>query len=382
MPSPITVTGGATNALRNLLNSLFLRKVGTQILTDAATVAFDVSLGSNAQVTLNASRIIGNPTNARAGDSGHLVIVQPGGGNAVATWGSAWKHAGGTDRILSTTGGARDVLEWYTPDGTNFEILTATAAPEEGGPIVVADAFARYSLTDLEIGDIVHQTDTDTDYEWDGPDETVVGLRVGNSGNNSSRSLHQDIGTLNGKRNYQTWGYGLPEEPTISGVFWTGTEWHLTDNQSAVLYRSTDDVAFPWLVTTWINGPGGGSNPQPILYPVTQGEIDAGVRVAGAANAGAPTNGIYTPRGIVYGHPKYNKFGAPDDDYLQAIGHGGSSMTIWHELVFEEGGLVMYESDYGAFPWLANWTTSYATGAVPSVDRHDAVVEANWTALP
>ncbi len=128
MSAPVLVTGGASRLLRNLLNAFLTRSTGTQALTDATTVAFDVSLGHNAHVTLTTSRIFGAPTNARAGDRGILRITQPAGGSALATWNAVWKHAGGTDTVLSTGANAVDTLAWYSPDGTVFEILSATKA--------------------------------------------------------------------------------------------------------------------------------------------------------------------------------------------------------------------------------------------------------------
>lgn len=128
MSAPVLVTRGASRLLRDILNAFLTRFTGVQTLTDAATIAFDVSLGANAHVTLTTSRTFGAPTNARAGDKGILRITQPAGGSALATWNAAWKHPAGTDTVLSTGANAVDTLVWYSPDGTTFEIIAAAKA--------------------------------------------------------------------------------------------------------------------------------------------------------------------------------------------------------------------------------------------------------------
>jgi len=84
-------------------------------LTDAATVALDLSTGLNFTLTLTTSRILGNPSNVKDGQRGSIVITQPGGGSAVLTFGANWKNTSGI--VLSTTGSAKDVL-YYSIEGS------------------------------------------------------------------------------------------------------------------------------------------------------------------------------------------------------------------------------------------------------------------------
>ncbi len=123
----LTDNVGISAAAGSKIDANFTR-LGHQILTDAATIAFDVSLGCNAKVTLAGSRTMAAPTNAVAGDGGRITFVQDATGSRIITWNSAWKHPSGTDTVLTTTASAVDTLEWYTPDGTTFHIVGATKA--------------------------------------------------------------------------------------------------------------------------------------------------------------------------------------------------------------------------------------------------------------
>ncbi len=377
MSSQVVVTGGTTKGLQNLLNTFFTRKTGVQVLTDAATIAFDTSLGVNASVALTTSRIIGNPTNAQPGDSGHLTIIQPVAGSALATWGSAWRHAGGTDFVLSTEGGTIDTIYWYTPDGIVFEILSAPLpAPEGGGLITVANALARYGLSGVEVGDIVHQTDNNTDYEWLGVSSTIVGCVVGPNGTIGWDSHFTDRGTLNGKRRYQTGGFD--DSATISAVYWDGDEWLITDNQGDRIYASSDAVAFPWLVTTWTVGVAGNA-PVPEVTTLLDGDVDAGVTVSGIEINFAGSNGFYTSRGFqTFNYVNYNLLGSPDSAIDRAIRNGGFSYDIVHD------GSALYQGSTANvnYPWETAYTADSAAPPSPTVTRNDYINENNWSATP
>lgn len=59
---------------------------------------------------------------------------------------------------------------------------------------------------------------------------------------------------------------GDGDSPTWS-VLWadsgSGQGWYITNGSAEVLYYSLDDVAGPWLCTTWVAG--SGSNPLPVI---------------------------------------------------------------------------------------------------------------------
>lgn len=97
-----------------------------QTLVDAATVAYDVSAGRNANVTLTADRVI-NWTNPVAGQRGTVRVVQDGvGGHSITAYQLAGVagdvlFAGGVAPTLTGAASAQDVLEWYY-DGTQLHV--------------------------------------------------------------------------------------------------------------------------------------------------------------------------------------------------------------------------------------------------------------------
>ena len=92
--------------------------IASQILTDGATINWDVSLGSVATVTLGGNRIIAAPTNLKIG-SYILHIIQDGSGNRTVTWNSVFKWPAGVAPVLTTTGNRRDLFS-FVCDGTNL----------------------------------------------------------------------------------------------------------------------------------------------------------------------------------------------------------------------------------------------------------------------
>ena len=94
-------------------------------LTDAATIAVDMSTFVNATVTLGGNRTLGSPTNEKVGQSGAIVIVQDGTGSRTLAYGSEWKFAGGVAPVLSTAAGSVDVL-FYMVRATGFVLASLT----------------------------------------------------------------------------------------------------------------------------------------------------------------------------------------------------------------------------------------------------------------
>jgi hypothetical protein len=81
-------------------------------LTDAATIAVDLSAGINFSVTLGGNRTLGAPTNAKVGQAGSIWITQDGTGSRTLAYASAWKTAGGVAPVLTTTAAAVDRLDY------------------------------------------------------------------------------------------------------------------------------------------------------------------------------------------------------------------------------------------------------------------------------
>lgn len=87
-------------------------------LTDASTVAVDMSTGFNFSVTLGGNRTLGNPTNTKNNQSGVISILQDGAGSRTLAYGSNWKFASGTAPVLTTTAAARDLLFYQVISST------------------------------------------------------------------------------------------------------------------------------------------------------------------------------------------------------------------------------------------------------------------------
>lgn len=87
-------------------------------LTDAATIAVDMSTFINAAVTLAGNRTLGQPSNTKVGQTGVIRIVQDGTGSRTLAYHADWKFAGGVDPTLSTAAGTEDLL-FYQVIGAN-----------------------------------------------------------------------------------------------------------------------------------------------------------------------------------------------------------------------------------------------------------------------
>jgi hypothetical protein len=91
------------------------------VLTDAATIAWDMAEGTDAIVTLGGDRTLGAPTNVRAGMSGNLFVVQPSsGGPRLLAYHANWKSPGGTDPVASTAANAVDVISYVAKSSTEI----------------------------------------------------------------------------------------------------------------------------------------------------------------------------------------------------------------------------------------------------------------------
>lgn len=88
-------------------------------LTDAATVAVDLSAGINFTLGIGGNRTLGNPSNTKNGQTGVIVITQDGTGSRTLAYSSSWKFAGGTAPVLTTTAGAVDWLFYQVLDSTH-----------------------------------------------------------------------------------------------------------------------------------------------------------------------------------------------------------------------------------------------------------------------
>ena len=100
---------------------------GTPVaLTDASTIAIDMSLGNNFTVTLGGNRTLGAPTNVTAGQSGVIVVTQDGTGSRTLGYNTIYKFAGGSSNAptLTTTASAVDVLAYYVESSSRIAVTS------------------------------------------------------------------------------------------------------------------------------------------------------------------------------------------------------------------------------------------------------------------
>ena len=93
-------------------------------LTDAATIALDLSLSNNFSVTLAGNRTLGNPTNVVAGQSGVITVTQDATGSRTLAYGSNYKAVGGIANLpaLSTAAGTVDHIAYYVETATRIRL--------------------------------------------------------------------------------------------------------------------------------------------------------------------------------------------------------------------------------------------------------------------
>ena len=94
-------------------------------LTDAASVAVDLSLSNNFSLLttsgVGATRALANPSNAVAGQSG-IIAVTTDAASRLLTFGTNYKFAGGTAPTLSATSAAVDYYSYYVETATRIFI--------------------------------------------------------------------------------------------------------------------------------------------------------------------------------------------------------------------------------------------------------------------
>lgn len=89
---------------------------GSQVLTDAANISWDMDLGEVAKVTITDNRTIGNPTNLKIGTY-VLFVIQDGVGGHTLSFDTDFKWKGGIAPTLTATANAVDILT-FVSDGT------------------------------------------------------------------------------------------------------------------------------------------------------------------------------------------------------------------------------------------------------------------------
>lgn len=110
-------------------------------LTDAATIAIDVSLGVNFQVTLGGNRTLGNPTNATATKEVWLAVKQDATGGRTLAFGSDWIATDATTTVNSAAN-AVSIIYAVARDfgaGTKWYYTVEHSAESSGSSLTIQD---------------------------------------------------------------------------------------------------------------------------------------------------------------------------------------------------------------------------------------------------
>ena len=96
-------------------------------LTDAASIALDLATGNNFTVTLAGNRTLENPTNAVAGQTGQMYVIQDGTGSRTLAFGSNYKFPNGTAITISTSTSSVDLLVFNVRSSTAIDTVIVSA---------------------------------------------------------------------------------------------------------------------------------------------------------------------------------------------------------------------------------------------------------------
>jgi hypothetical protein len=90
-------------------------------LTDAASIAVDFALGNNFLVTIGGNRTLAAPTNAVAGQTGQIYVIQDGTGSRTLSYNSVYQFVSGAAPTLSTGAADVDILVYSTRSSTTID---------------------------------------------------------------------------------------------------------------------------------------------------------------------------------------------------------------------------------------------------------------------
>jgi hypothetical protein len=90
-------------------------------LTDAASIAVDFALGNNFLVTIGGNRTLAAPSNAVAGQTGQIYVIQDGTGSRTLSYNSAYQFVSGAAPTLSTGAADVDILVYSTRSSTTID---------------------------------------------------------------------------------------------------------------------------------------------------------------------------------------------------------------------------------------------------------------------
>jgi hypothetical protein len=92
-------------------------------LTDAASITSDFAKGNNFLVTIGGDRTLAAPSNAVAGQSGSIYIIQDGSGSRTLSYNTVWQFVSATVPTLSTGVGDVDMLVYMTRSASTIDAV-------------------------------------------------------------------------------------------------------------------------------------------------------------------------------------------------------------------------------------------------------------------
>jgi hypothetical protein len=92
-------------------------------LTDAASITSDFAKGNNFLVTIGGDRTLAAPSNAVAGQSGSIYIIQDGTGSRTLSYNTVWQFVSATVPTLSTGVGDVDMLVYMTRSASTIDAV-------------------------------------------------------------------------------------------------------------------------------------------------------------------------------------------------------------------------------------------------------------------
>ena len=92
-------------------------------LTDAASITSDFAKGNNFLVTIGGDRTLAAPSNAVAGQSGSIYIIQDGSGSRTLSYNTVWQFVSATVPTLSTGAGDVDMLVYMTRSASTIDAV-------------------------------------------------------------------------------------------------------------------------------------------------------------------------------------------------------------------------------------------------------------------
>jgi len=92
-------------------------------LTDATSITVSMNTGNNFLVTLGGNRTLAAPSNATAGQTGSIYVIQDGTGSRTLSYNSVWKFPGGSAPAATSTSAAVDMIVYNARSATTVDAV-------------------------------------------------------------------------------------------------------------------------------------------------------------------------------------------------------------------------------------------------------------------